>query len=223
MTRDLLVADFGKKDYLETWNLQKELVRRKILAELSDLVILVEHPDVITLGRKGKLEDVLTSQIPVYPVERGGEVTYHGPGQLVGYPLIDLRSRSFDVLGHLRGIEETLILTLKEFGLPAERKEGHTGVWVSDRKVASIGVAVRGWISFHGFALNVNTDLRKFQLIRPCGLQSDVITSMRALLGKEVALTSAKKKFVENFSAVFNYSSTIHVDEYFVAQEILVA
>lgn len=220
MSRDLLVVDMGIEDYQKVWNLQKELVSRRVVGDVPDLIILVEHPSVITLGRKGKPEDVYTSLLPMYSVERGGQATYHGPGQLVGYPIVDLRSKGLEVLWFLRSIEDVIIRALKTFGIPGERKDKHTGVWVHDKKIASIGIAVRSWVTFHGFALNVNPDLRMFDLLRPCGLEPQTITSMSALLSGEVSLANVKNKVIENFAAVFDYAP-VYTDEFFITREIL--
>ncbi len=210
----------GIKDYLEVWNLQKELVSRRVVGDVSDLLILVEHPSVITLGRKGKPEDVYTSLFPLYAVERGGQATYHGPGQLVGYPIVDLRSKGLEVLWLLRGIEEVIIRTLRIFGIQGERKNNHTGVWVQGKKIASIGLAVRSWVTFHGFALNINPDLKMFDLIRPCGLEPQMMTSMRALLSSGLSLTNVKNRVIEHFAAVFDYAP-VYTDEFFITREIL--
>jgi lipoate-protein ligase B len=200
MTVSLL--DRGRESYQETWELQKDLVRRRAEGETDvDTLILVEHEHVITLGRKTTPENFKPQDIPVFKVERGGDATYHGPGQLVGYPIIRLATPN--VQGFVRDLEEVLILATRSFGIESVRVEGHTGVWVGSRKVASIGVAVTNWVTYHGFALNVNTDLSYFHLIKPCGLDPDKITSMKEVLGREVRFEDVKSEVVERFTEVF--------------------
>ena len=164
----LSLLDHGREAYPDTWELQKDLVRRRAEGEIDDTLILVEHDHVITLGRKTTPENFKPQDIPVFKVERGGDATYHGPGQLVGYPIIRLATPNVQRFVH--DLEEVLIQATRTFGVESGRVEGHPGAWVGDKKVASIGVAVTSWVTYHGFALNVNTDLSYFGLIRPCGL-----------------------------------------------------
>ncbi len=202
MTLSLL--DRGREPYQDTWELQKELVRRRAEGETDrDTLVLVEHENVITLGRKTTPENFKPQDIPVFQVERGGDATYHGPGQLVGYPIIRLATPN--VQRFVRDLEEVLIQATRSFGIEPVRVEGHPGVWVSGRKVASIGVAVTSWVTYHGFALNVNTDLSYFGLIKPCGLDPDKITSMKQILGKGVEFELVKKEVVARFTEVFGY------------------
>lgn len=168
----------------------------------ADALILVEHDHVITLGRKTIPENFKPQDIPVFTVERGGDATYHGPGQLVGYPIVRLATPN--VQRFVRDLEEVLIQATRSFGIQAVRVEGHPGAWVGGRKVASIGVAVTNWVTFHGFALNVNVDLSYFALIKPCGL-TNKITSMRQVLGREVPLEDVKAEVVMRFTEVFGY------------------
>lgn len=166
--------------------------------------MLVEHPHVITMGKSAKPENVLSKRFPIYEVERGGDVTYHGYGQLVGYPIINLALRDKDIKRYVRGLEATLIDTLGHFGISAHRIERRTGVWVGgQRKIASIGVAVRSWVTFHGFALNVSTDLSCFSTINPCGYDSGVMTSMTEQLGRSVSVSEVKKPLSSAFAHVF--------------------
>jgi lipoate-protein ligase B len=158
MSKTLLV-DLQTRDYKETLELQHRLVELRAEARLPDVLLLVEHPHVVTMGKSAKTENILSRTLPVYEIERGGDVTYHGYGQLVGYPILDLSSRGKDIRTYLRNLEKILIETLARFGITAQRIQGRTGVWVGEKKIASIGVAVRSWITFHGFALNVSTDL----------------------------------------------------------------
>ncbi|HVC27509.1 MAG TPA: lipoyl(octanoyl) transferase LipB [Nitrososphaerales archaeon] len=202
MTLSLL--DRGRESYQETWELQKDLVKKRADGEtVADTLILVEHDHVITLGRKTTPENFKPQDIPVFKVERGGDATYHGPGQLVGYPIVRLATPN--VQRFVRDLEEVMIQTTRSFGVESSRVEGHPGAWVKGRKVASIGVAVTNWVTFHGFALNVNVDLSYFALIKPCGLDPEKITSMKQVLGKELPLEDVKAEVVMRFTEVFGY------------------
>ena len=177
--------------YGEALELQRAAARARIAGRLSeDLLILLEHPPVVTLGRTAKVGNVVASKeilasrgVELFEVERGGDVTFHGPGQLVGYPIIDLKRHKQDLHWYLRQVEEALIVALGALGVPAERNPGKTGVWTRGRKIASIGVHARDWVTWHGFALNVNTDLSWFDLIVPCGIQDVTMTSIARELG----------------------------------------
>jgi lipoyl(octanoyl) transferase len=176
-----------------------------------DTLILVEHPDVITLGRSAKAANVLDpSAMPVVPIERGGDVTYHGPGQLVAYPIFLLREHERDLHLYLRNLEEAVLRTLADFGVAGRRIEGKTGVWTADgespRKLASIGVAVRKWVTMHGLALNVSTDLGRFRAINPCGFDASVMTSIERELGRPVDLVAAKLALAEHVGRVLERS-----------------
>jgi lipoate-protein ligase B len=196
------LLDRGREPYQDTWELQKALVRQRTEGETDvDTLILVEHEHVITLGRKTTPENFKHQDIPVFQVERGGDATYHGPGQLVGYPIVRLATPN--VQRFVRDLEEVLILATRSFGIESARVEGHPGVWVGGRKVASIGVAVTNWVTYHGFALNVNTELSYFALIKPCGLDPEKITSMNHVLGKEVEFEDVKEEVVSRFANVF--------------------
>jgi len=200
----LSLLDRGREPYQDTWELQKDLVRRRTEGETDvDTLVLVEHDHVITLGRKTTPENFKPQDIPVFQVERGGDATYHGPGQLVGYPIVRLATPN--VQRFVRDLEEVLIQATRSYGIESVRVEGHPGVWVGDRKVASIGVAVTNWVTYHGFALNVNTELSYFSLIKPCGLDPDKITSMKQVLGREVPLEDVKAEVVMRFTEVFGY------------------
>jgi len=203
----LLVRDLGRMDYLEALSLQERLVDLKQKRQLADILLLVEHPAVFTIGRGGKESNVLSpGGVPVSRSSRGGDVTYHGPGQLVVYPILDLRSTlRKDVHRYLRNIEMATIQMLESFGLEAERKPPWTGVWIENRKIASIGVAVRRCVTYHGLALNVKTDLSYFERIVPCGLSWAEVTSIEKELGREVSLEEVKAEFVRHFAATFRY------------------
>ncbi len=207
--RETWILDLGLRDYAEVWAVQKQLVERRSHDEIPDTLILVEHPHVITLGRKHPSHNplrVTDASIPVYEIERGGEATYHGPGQLVGYPIIKLEGARRDLHRYLRDLEELLIQTLNEFGVSSERRDGATGVWTSrwpQKKIASIGVAVRRWVTYHGFALNVSTDLRYFQQISPCGFDGSIMTSMQRELGRQVPIERVKCEIIRHVEELF--------------------
>ncbi len=189
--RKLLVADLGRSDYLPSLELQRQLCRARIEGRLQhDLLLLVEHPEVITLGRGTRPSSLplepsrlVSLGYQVHQVERGGDVTYHGPGQLVGYPILNLANHRLDLHWYLRQLEQALITALHSFGIAGRRRQGLTGVWIEDRKVASIGVHVKRWVTFHGFALNVSTSLERFDAIVPCGISDVTMTSIAAELG----------------------------------------
>ena len=191
----------GRRKYGEIWRLQKELVAARANDSSPDTLILVEHEHVVTLGRRTSVDNFRPQGVPVFNVERGGDATYHGPGQLVGYPIIKLQDH--DVHRYLRMLEEVLIRVTRSYGIKSERREGQTGVWAGERKVASIGVAVSNWVTYHGFALNVNPDLSYFRLIRPCGLDPSVITSMIELTGTQVPMEDVRTRVTREFSTVF--------------------
>jgi lipoate-protein ligase B len=186
----LLVVDLGVQRYASTLALQREVARARIAGDLEeDVLLLVEHPPVITLGRSAKDAHMLATPayleqrgVELFEVERGGDVTFHGPGQLVGYPIVDLKQHRRDLHWYLRQVEQFLIDALAPFSLGAERRPPHTGVWIGERKIASIGVHARDWVTWHGFALNVATDLHYFDLIVPCGIQGVRMTSVNAEL-----------------------------------------
>jgi lipoyl(octanoyl) transferase len=190
-SRELWVADLGRQPYAETLDLQRELARARITGELAqDVLLLVEHPPVVTLGRSAKEGNLVVGRgalagrgIEVHEVERGGDVTFHGPGQLVGYPIVDLRRHKQDLHWYLRQLEEALIRAVGQYGIAGERNPAYTGVWTAGRKLASIGVHAREWVTWHGFALNVATDLSFFDLIVPCGIQAVTMTSVERELG----------------------------------------
>jgi lipoate-protein ligase B len=198
------LIDLGRRDYQEVWQLQKDWVAARQRDEIPDTLVLVEHPDVITLGRRlSAPANVLTpGDIPVVEIERGGDVTYHGPGQLVGYPILKLDGAERDLHLYLRNLEEALIGVCDELGLEGSRNPGWTGVWIGPRKVASLGIAVRKWVTMHGFALNVSTDLTRFTTINPCGLEAAVMTSLSRECGRSISLDEVKPLAVQQLSQV---------------------
>lgn len=200
------LLDVGLREYNEVWDLQRKLMNQRARHEIPDTLILVEHPHVFTVGKAvaGEVPNRIEG-VPVTRVERGGQWTYHGPGQLVGYPILDLDARGRDIHKFLWSIEETIILALDEFEIKGGRVEGKgkTGVWVGNRKIASIGAAVRNWITFHGFALNVNTEMKYFSMIEPCGMPSSTMTSMKEFLNSPVDFNKVKEGISRKFEQVF--------------------
>jgi lipoate-protein ligase B len=202
VTPPLLVANLGRQPYGAALELQRMLRERRIAGEIpDDLLLLLEHDPVVTLGRGTRPESLPLSPaeierrgVSVFEAERGGDVTYHGPGQLVGYPILDLKHHRQDLHWYLRQIEAALIDALAVFAIPAERNPGLTGVWTGGRKIASIGIHVRQWVTFHGFALNVGNDLSGFDLIVPCGIQGVRMTSIAQATGREDQLLFAETR-----------------------------
>ena len=210
MEKSLKILDLGMKNYSETYALQMELAAQRMQGSTGDVLLLVEHPPVITLGRGGSYRHLLLSGeklqahgIEMVETNRGGDITYHGPGQLVGYPILQLEGDERDLHQLARNYEEAIIRTLALFSLAAERLEGCTGVWVGNEKIAAIGVGVKSWVTFHGFALNVNVDLTPFSYIVPCGLHGKGVTSMKALLGEDVDMQEIKNRLIESYRDVF--------------------
>lgn len=213
--RTLNVAAMGTVEYEAGLALQDALVAERHTDRRGDTILLLEHPHVFTLGRGADeryLAQAKASGVPVHRVSRGGQVTYHGPGQLVGYPILKLLGRERDVHRYLRKLEEAMILALARYGIEGERREGLTGVWVGERKIASIGVGIRRWVTLHGFALNVQTDLGFFERIVPCGIQGCRMTSV-AELGRPDATTAGFATTMRaSFAAVFGYGRTVEDD-----------
>jgi lipoyl(octanoyl) transferase len=196
------VLRLGRRDYGETLALQQRL-QAEVMAGATECLVLVEHPPVVTLGRRGDERHVLAPRAPVVRVNRGGDVTYHGPGQLVGYPIIDLARRGADVHRYLRDLEAVLIDAAAGFGVAAARRPGFTGVWVAGDKLAAIGVGVRRWVTMHGFALNV-ADLRAdFAAIVPCGLHGTGVTSLEQAAGRRPPMAEVETAVTAAFGAVF--------------------
>ncbi len=212
--RTFAARDLGRVRWAEAYALQQELSEQRKRREIPDQLLLVEHPHVVTMGRNGHMENVIAGEellaragIDFHHTNRGGDVTYHGPGQLVGYPILDLNEWKRDVHAYVRAVEEVIIRTVGAFGLTGERVAGATGVWVNGAKVCAIGVHISRWVTSHGFALNVETDLQYFQYIIPCGLTLPV-TSMRAL-GVAAGLDEVKPVLRQQFANVFGYETEI--------------
>jgi lipoyl(octanoyl) transferase len=205
-----LVEELGRRGYAETLELQRALVDRRQRGEVPDTLLLVEHEDVVTLGRRRtSLANVLVGNtMPVVEIERGGDVTYHGPGQLVAYPIVLLEDDERDLHLYLRHLEDGVIATCAELGLTADREPGYTGVWIGGRglhperrKLASMGIAVRRWVAYHGLALNVSTDLSKFTALNPCGLEAQVMTSLSRELGRVITLAEVAPRLAHHLGA----------------------
>ncbi len=211
---DLKVLDLGLRNYKEVWDLQKELHSKRVAEEIPDTLILVEHNPVVTLGRSGKDENIKVPAkflkekgIELYHIERGGDVTFHGPGQLVGYPVFNIKKGLAGIRPFIEKIEDAIIATLGDFKISAGKKEKMIGVWVGEKKICSIGVAIKQWVSFHGFALNVNNDLKYFDLINPCGFKEIKMTSMQEILKYMVEMDGVKKTIIKNFIGIFGFNT----------------
>jgi lipoyl(octanoyl) transferase len=211
--RELAVVELGRMDYAAALALQEAAHAQRRRGEIPDTLFLVEHAPVITLGRGAKPEHVLASRerltelgIEVFDIGRGGDVTYHGPGQLVGYPILDLRPDRCDVRRYVRNLEEVMIELAGSFGLTGRRIEGKTGAFCEDRKFGALGVRISHWVTLHGFAVNVSTDLDAFSLIVPCGLRDTAVTSLSLESGRDLTLAEASKSTLECFARVFGYS-----------------
>lgn len=227
MNKQIIVKDLGHKDYKETWDYQESLfeeiveLKRKNRAENTEVptpnyFLFVEHPHVYTLGKSGHMENLLIDEAALakkgasfYKINRGGDITYHGPGQIVGYPIIDLENFFTDIHKYLRLLEEVIIRTLADYGIKGERSEGETGVWLDvgtpfARKICAMGVRASRWVTMHGFALNVNTDLGYFDNIIPCGIRGKAVTSLNVELSKEkVDTEEVKTHILKHFEEIF--------------------
>lgn len=227
MNKSVQLHELGLKDYKETWDYQEELFkatidvkirnrRENIELDTPNHFLFVEHPHVYTLGKSGDISNLLVDEKALkskgakfYKINRGGDITYHGPGQIVGYPILDLDNFFTDIHKYLRFLEEMVILTLTDFGLKAERSKGETGVWLDvgtpfARKICAMGVRASRWVTMHGFALNVNADLGYFDLMIPCGIKGKAVTSLNVELGrKEVEIDEVKEKLRGHFASLF--------------------
>ncbi len=204
------LLNLDRMDYAEACRIQSALAARRQASEIPDALILLEHPPVLTLGRRGNEHNVLVPPetleglgIVVHATDRGGDVTYHGPGQLVGYPIVSLKRYGQDVRRYVQGLEEVMISVLAEYGLEAGRRPGFPGVWVGEAKIGFLGVHVSHWVTRHGFSLNVQPDLSHFALIRPCGLEGVHITSMAVLLGRRLDMDEVRRRTAAAFGRVF--------------------
>ncbi len=197
------ILDLGLVDYKKAWDLQHQLWSRHVNDELPDMLLILEHPHVITLGRRGNRSYLIASpevleamKIPIFHVERGGDVTYHGPGQIVVYPILDLKEYGYRLIRYIGQLEEVILRVLKDFGIEGKRDPLNRGVWVNGDKIASVGVAIKRWVSFHGFSLNYETDLKYFELISPCGLEGKKMTTMAKIIGTGIS----RERLIERVS-----------------------
>jgi lipoyl(octanoyl) transferase len=212
---DCLVWDLGACEYLPSLELQRKVVQKRKSSEIPDSLLFVEYPHTITLGRGGNTEHLLAAaselksrSVGYWETDRGGDITYHGPGQMIAYPILDLKGLRRDIDWYLRCLEECIMETLVDFGIQGDRVAGATGVWVGDEKIAAIGVRTSQWVTSHGVALNVHTDLDYFDLIVPCGLRSRGVTSLSKILGSRApGLHEVKSRFTNHFGGIFGRST----------------
>ena len=208
MTVTYNILDLGKSHYNDAWKLQKRLQSQRISGQIDDQLLLVEHFPVYTLGKNTPREHLLTKEsdnISIIQTDRGGDITFHGPGQLVGYPILDLNQYKRSITWYMRELEQLIIDVLKEYDINAERKKGLTGVWVKGKKIAALGVRISKWVTMHGFSLNINPDLKYYQGIIPCGIKDYGVTSMADLLGNDVPdMLEIKDTLVQHFIAIFS-------------------
>ena len=200
------VRDLGLCAYDEVWNLQKEIQAQRIAGESEDTLLLVEHEPVYTLGKNADKNHLLQhypDNVQIFQIERGGDITFHGPGQLVGYPILDLHNYKKSVSWYMRSLEQVIINTLQKYGIKGKQKEDLTGVWIRDKKIAAFGVRISRWVTMHGFALNVNTDMQYYEGIIPCGILEYGVTSMEKLLNHEVNMKDVKNTLISSFKNVF--------------------
>lgn len=232
MNKKITVSDLGQKDYKETWDYQTQLLdtivslKREKRNSTQEIVtpnhfLFVEHPHVYTLGKSGDMSNLLLNEEKLkekkaafYKINRGGDITYHGPGQIVGYPILDLENFFTDIHKYLRLLEEAIILTIAEYGLKGERSDGETGVWLDvgtpfARKICAMGIRASRWVTMHGFALNVNVNLGYFDNIIPCGIRGKAVTSMEVELGKKVSEEEIKQKILKHFKDLFEVEKYI--------------
>ncbi len=211
--RKLRYSNLGIIDYQKAWNLQHKIFNNRLSNEIEDTLLLLEHPNTYTLGKSSNKANLLFSDlemqqknIVVYNIDRGGDITYHGPGQIVGYPIINLSLWQKDIHKYLRTLEEVIIQTLLEFGVNGERNKEHTGVWVGNNKICAIGIKVTRWITMHGFALNINTNMDFFNGIIPCGIKNKGVTSLKNELNKQIEIDLVKKSLLQKFYEIFDYN-----------------
>jgi lipoyl(octanoyl) transferase len=216
ISKKIEYIDLGTIDYKEAWELQQRTFELRTKNEIDDILYLLEHPHTYTLGKVADKNNLITTdavlkekQISVYDIDRGGDITYHGPGQIVGYPIIDLKNWKQDTHEYLRNLEEVIISVCKDYGIETGRNPKYTGVWVGNRKIAAIGIKVSRWITMHGFAFNINTDLGLFDGIIPCGIKDKEVTSLSKELGRKIELDEVKEKLLFHFIRLFDYTEKI--------------
>lgn len=222
--RKLVYCDLGLIDYKDAWDLQKSIHQLRVENKINDVLLLLEHPHTYTLGKTTDKENLVgdkkyldENKISVYDIDRGGDITYHGPGQIVGYPIISLTNWQQDTHKYLRAIEEVIIKVCAEYDLQGGRLEKFTGVWIDERKICAIGIKVSRWITMHGFAFNINTDLKLFSGIIPCGITDKDVTSLNRELKKQISLNEVKEKIMHHFDVIFNYDQI----EFITKEELL--
>jgi lipoyl(octanoyl) transferase len=208
--KEVRLLRFQIEPYAKIWDLQRKLQQKVIEERRHSFLILTQHPPVITLGKSGTYQNLLLSKeqlqqknIQFFEIDRGGDITYHGPGQLIGYPILDLEKFKKDIHWYLRQLEQSIIETLEEFALHPKRIKELTGVWINNKKICAIGIKTTRWVTMHGFALNITTDLNAFQTIIPCGIQDKGITSLAELAGNKITMEEVIKIFLQKFSKVF--------------------
>jgi lipoate-protein ligase B len=234
--KHLTVIDIDVIPYVDAWALQKDIVARKKAGIASDYLILAEHTNVLTIGRRGSLtpvrplgdlsrvNNILADEISlkeegleIIYTDRGGDITFHGPGQIVAYPIFDLRSHGKDIRLFIQQLEKVIALTLKIYGIEADKENKYTGSWIGGRKIGFIGIGLSNWITYHGISLNANTDLRYFSMIRPCGIDGVEITSMQKILGRYIDPIFLKNVIVEKFCEVFSFGDHTFAEDAFMA------
>ena len=200
------ILDLGLSDYNDTWKLQKKLQSKRILGEIEDHLLLVEHPPVFTLGKNASKQHIINNSedVSIIQTDRGGNITFHGPGQLVCYPILDLNHYKRSITWYMRELEQLVIDVLGEYDIKASRKKGLTGTWVKDKKIAALGVRISRWVTMHGFSLNIDPDLNFYKNIIPCGIKEYGVTSMAKIMGNEVPLMDeVKAKMTKHFTKNF--------------------
>lgn len=221
MNRTLKVIDFKTpQDYEKIWDLQKKLVEERIKDKIPDHLLLLEHKHVITTGKHADFRNLRVNEdkikkmgIKLFKIERGGDITYHGPGQLVGYPIVKIDSALAGLRRFIHKLEDALMRTIKRYKIETYTTDKYVGVWYGNEKIVAIGVAFKRWVSYHGFAFNVNTDLSYFDLIVPCGLDDKGVTSLKELKGTLIPMDEVKRYFIEDFKNAFSYDNIIYVPD----------
>jgi lipoate-protein ligase B len=228
--RNLTYCDLGLIDYKEAWDLQKIVFNQRVNGDIPDTLFLLEHPHTYTLGKVAHKNNLIGSDdflkknnISVFDIDRGGDITYHGPGQIVGYPIINLEDWKKDTHKYLRALEEVIMKTCVDYGLNPSRDSKYTGVWIGEKKIAAIGIKVSRWVTMHGFAFNIKTDLNMFKGIIPCGINDKDVTSLKNELGKEITLDEVKKSLLKNFKEIFDYKGIIVTSKTELTSELILS
>ena len=225
--KTLNILDIGIAPYEDTHFLQKQILRKKKRSRCEDYIILVEHPAVFTIGRSGSKDNILVREdllsengLKVIEIDRGGDITFHGPGQLVAYPVFDLRNHVKDIRLFIKNLERVLELTMYEYGFAADREKKYTGLWTGGGKIGFIGIGISNWITYHGVSINANVDLKWFSMIKPCGIDNLRVTSLREMLGRDIDINRLKDTFIEKCCEVFDFGRSNRLStEAFMAKE----